>query len=216
MLWIVFAAITSLLSACGGGSSVSSPATGNATPSNPTSKTSASVSSGTITAFGSVFVNGHEYSTTGATVIDDDAGTTANTTTGLEVGDVVDVIPASESTDAKPVARELHLHPLVRGYVDVSDTAAASLTVMGQTVQITATTLFSDHRACVTDTTNPCPAISDQSGITATIGTGGTAVAGNYVTVNGYLYAGSNGATTSSANIVATLSAEWYRCQGCV
>ncbi len=205
ILWIVFAAFTSLLSACGGGSSVSNSATGNATPSNTSSKTSASVSSGTITAFGSVFVNGHEYATTGATVIDDDSGTTTTTTSGLEVGEVVDVIPASDSTDAKPIARELHIHPLVRGYVDSSNTTAASLKVMGQTVQITATTLFSDRRACVSDTTNPCTAISDQSGLTATTGTDSTAVAGSYVTVNGYLYDGSNTGTTTSANIVATL-----------
>jgi hypothetical protein len=198
---LMFAAATSLLSACGGGTSSSSH------PANTTSKTSANVSSGTITAFGSVFVNGHEFSTSGATVIDDDSGMTTNSTAGLEVGDVVDVIPASDSTDAHPDARELHIHPLVRGYVDSSDTAGAMVTVMGQSVQITTSTLFSDHRACVTDTTNPCTAISDQTGLTATTGTGGAAVAGNYVTVNGYLYRDANGGAATSANIVATLIA---------
>ena len=198
---LMFAAATSLLSACGGGTSSSS------NPANTTSKTSASVSSGTITAFGSVFVNGHEFSTSGATVIDDDSGTTTNSTAGLEVGDVVDVIPASDSTDAHPDARELHIHPLVRGYVDSSDTAGAMATVMGQSVQITASTLFSDHRACVTDTTNPCTAITDQSGLTATTGTGGSTVAGNYITVHGYLYSDANGGAATNANIVATLIA---------
>ena len=202
VLWIGFVAIAASLSACGGGGSTN-PVTNNTTPSNTNSKSSASVSSGTITAFGSVFVNGHEFSTANATVVDDDSGTTTNATTGLEVGEVVDVIPAGDSTDANPVASELHIHPLVRGYVDASDTTAATGTVMGQTVQVTATTLFSDHRACVTDTTSPCPAISDQSGLSATTGTGTSAVPGSYVTVNGYLYAGDS--TSGSANIVATL-----------
>lgn len=199
---LMFAAVTFLLSACGGGNggTVSSPA-------NATSKTSASVSSGTITAFGSVFVNGHEFSTSGATVVDDDSGMTTNSTAGLEVGEVVDVIPAGDSTDAHPVARELHINPLVRGYVDSSDTAGAKVTVMGQTVQITASTLFSDHRACVTDTTNPCTAITDQSGLSATTGTGSSTVAGNYVTVHGYLYNDANGGTATNADIVATLIA---------
>ena len=104
---LMFAAATSLLSACGGGTSSSS------NPANTTSKTSASVSSGTITAFGSVFVNGHEFSTSGATVIDDDSGTTTNSTAGLEVGDVVDVIPASDSTDAHPDVEPLQRRPVL-------------------------------------------------------------------------------------------------------
>ncbi|HET7526839.1 MAG TPA: hypothetical protein VFK10_12935, partial [Burkholderiaceae bacterium] len=50
-----------ILAACGGGGSSSS--------SNPVSGASAgAVSSGTVTAFGSVWVNGHEFATTGAKV----------------------------------------------------------------------------------------------------------------------------------------------------
>jgi hypothetical protein len=202
LIWILFALLATTLSACGGGSGGTT-ASGNATPTTTNTVASASVSSGTITAFGSVFVNGHEFSTTGATVVDDDAGTTTNTTAGLEVGEVVDVIPAADSTNASPVASELHVHPLVRGYVDASDTATASLTVMGQTVQITAATLFSDHRACVAASTTPCSAITDQSGLTATSGSGASAVAGSYVTVHGYLY--NDGSSSGNANIVATL-----------
>lgn len=198
LIGILLALFTVVLSACGGGGNATS---SNTTQSNTNNVASASVSSGTISAFGSVFVNGREFATSGATVIDDDAGTSTNTTAGMEIGEVVDVIPASDSTNAKPVARELHVHPLVRGYVDVSDSTKASLTVMGQTVQITATTLFSDHRACVSATSTPCTAITDQSGLTATSGSGATAVAGSYVTVHGYLYSDSTG----SANLVATL-----------
>jgi hypothetical protein len=162
---------------------------------------SATTSSGAITAFGSVFVNGHEFSTTNATVIDDDSGASASPTSGLEVGMVVDVKAAMASSAAHPEASELHVHPLARGYVDVSDTTASTLKVMGQTVQLTSATNFSDHRTCVSATVNPCVAITGQSGLSATTGSGAAAVAGSYATVHGYLF----GSSPGTANIVATL-----------
>lgn len=190
------AAIVLTLTACGGGGGSSATAIGT-----PPGVSVGAASSGAITAFGSVFVNGHEFATTNASVVDDDTGATATSTAGLEVGEVVDVIPASTSTGAAPVASELHVHPLARGYVDASDTTAGSLTVMGQTVQLTSATNFSDHRACVIATTNPCTAITTQAGLSATTGAGATAVAGSYVTVHGYLFA----SAPTAVNIVATL-----------
>lgn len=179
------------LSACGGGgSSTDGTATGQG----------ASYSSGTVTAFGSVFVNGHEFATHSAQLIDDDEGTTTASMAGLEVGMSVDVKAAANSSDANPVAAEIHLHPLVRGYVDGSDAAAGTLTVMGQTVQLSASTNFSDHRACLKAAT-PCAAITGQSGLSVTTGSGASAVAGSYVTVHGYLFSSGTG----SANVVATL-----------
>jgi hypothetical protein len=101
------------------------------------------------------------------------------------------------------LAAEIHLNPLARGIVDASDTAASTLTVMGQTVQLTAATNFVDHRACLTGTTSPCSAITGQSALSNTTGSGGTAVAGSYVTVHGYLF--DSGTSSGGANIVATL-----------
>jgi hypothetical protein len=163
----------------------------------------ASVSSGAITAFGSVFVNGLEYATDAAVVIDDDTLAWTTSTTALEVGQVVDVEAAAGSTPSSPAASALHVHPLVRGAVDASTTGTSTLTVMGQTVQLTAATVFSDHRACLTASTSPCTAITGQSGLSATNGTGASAVPGNYVGVDGYLYA--SGAVSAGANVVATL-----------
>lgn len=181
-----------LLAACGGGGGSASDGTASAS--------SASYSSGTVTAFGSIFVNGHEFSTQSAQVIDDDAGTATASAAGLEVGMSVDVKAAAGSTDAHPIAAEVHLHPLVRGIVDGSDATAGTLTVMGQTVQLTASTNFSDHRACLAAAT-PCTAITGQSGLVATSGSGAGAVAGSYVTVHGYLF----NSGTGGANVVATL-----------
>jgi hypothetical protein len=182
------------LAACGGG--------GGAAGSPVVGAGAAAVSSGTITAFGSVFVNGHEFATGSARLIDDDTGASGTDLSGLEVGMVVDVKPASASTSSSPVASELHLHPLARGVVDASDPTGSTITVMGQTVQLSATTVFSDHRACLT-AASPCSAISGQTGLTATTGSGAAAVAGTYVTVHGFLFA--SGASASAANVVATL-----------
>jgi len=182
-------ALALALAACGGGSDSSG---GTSGPSGATA-----TSSGAITAFGSVFVNGHEFATGSAQVMDDDTGDTSGRVSALEVGQVVDVEPASSSTSAAPIAHWLHVHPLARGYVDAADTAADTLTVMGQVVSLDSGTLFSDHRACLTMTTNACTAVTDASGLTATAG--GTP--GSYVTVDGYLFS----STAGAANIVATL-----------
>jgi hypothetical protein len=185
-----------IIVACGGGATSDAPTTTSG------SAAATAVSIGAISAFGSVFVNGHEFATDHALVFDDDAGTTGPSTAALEVGMVVDVKAAATSTAAHPVADELHLHPLARGVVDAADLTASTLTVMGQTIQVSAATLFSDQRSCLVAATNPCAAVAGLSGLDATSGSGAAAIAGSFVTVHGYLFGGSGG-----ANIVATLIA---------
>lgn len=189
------AALVLGLAACGGGGSDT--ASLGASP----GVSALAPSSGAITAFGSVFVNGHEFSTSHVSVVDDDTGGATAATSTLEVGQVVDVVPANTSTNAAPVARELHVHPLARGYVDSSNPTASTLTVMGQTVQITSATNFSDHRACLVASTNPCAAITGQAALNSTTGAGNTALPGNYVTVSGYLFQ----SAPAAVHIVATL-----------
>jgi len=159
------------------------------------------MSSGVITGFGSVFVNGHEFATTNARFIDDDSGSSTTTAQGLEVGMVLDVKPSANSSAMAPEASELHVHPLVRGYVDAIDASAGTMSVMGQSVQLTAATNFSDHRACAAATPATCTAVTGSSGLVSTLGSGATASPGSYVTVHGFLF----GTSASSANVVATL-----------
>ena len=182
------------LAACGGGGG------SDATVAPAPVVAAATDSSGAITAFGSVFVNGHRFNTDHVRLIDDDTGAVTAGVSGLEVGMVVDVKKDATSTDAAPVASELHVHPLARGYVDAADATAATLTVMGQSVQLTTATTFSDHRACLA-ATSPCTAIANLSGVVPSTGTGTATTAGTYVTVHGYLFSTAPG----SANIVATL-----------
>ncbi|MDE2566125.1 MAG: hypothetical protein KGL50_10070 [Burkholderiales bacterium] len=195
-----------LVSACGGGGGGSA-AMPMAAPAPTATAQSASPgsSSGSISAFGSVFVNGHEFDTRNARVLDDDAGSGDLGLGALEVGMTVDVVPAADSTEAHPDAAEVHLHPLARGIVDAVSAGASTLTVMGQTVQVTAATNFSDHRACLTAAT-PCSAVTGLvglGGLAVTSGSGASAVPGSYVTVFGYLYG--SGAPGSGSSIVATL-----------
>ncbi|MFG6488638.1 DUF5666 domain-containing protein [Roseateles sp. BYS78W] len=191
------ASVVWLASCGGGGGSGSSDATTSNSTGSPA--TTLSASSGEITAFGSVFVNGREFSTTGAKVIDNDTGVAVTDESTLEVGMSVDVKPMSATAldSASPQADEIRLHPLARGYVDATDTTASTLTVMGQTVQLTSATNFSDRRACATATTPTCTAVAGLSDLTAT---SGASSPGSYVTVHGFLFS-----TGTSANIVATL-----------
>ncbi len=187
-------ALALALAACGGGGGGSD---GSGAPTSGPASLSPTTSSGAITAFGSVFVNGHEFNTASAQVMDDDTGDTSGRVSALEVGQVVDVDPSGSSTSVAPVAQWLHVHPLARGYVDAIDSTANTITVMGQTVSMDSGTLFSDHRACLSASTNACTAIADATGLAATAGTTG----GSYVTVDGYLFSSAPG----SAQIVATL-----------
>jgi hypothetical protein len=185
-LWARICFVALSATACGGGGGG-----GMGTEQAP----SASISSGTITAFGSVFVNGHEFHTTHATVTDDDTGISMDASS-LEVGMVVTIKPTELSTDEAPEAAEIHISPLARGFVDASDGGAGTLTVMGQTVKLTSGTAFSDHRAC-TSAATPCAPIAGQAGLSVTSGT----IAGTFVAVHGYLFSSSSG----NAQIIATL-----------
>ncbi len=159
------------------------------------SGTAATMSTGAITAFGSVFVNGHEFDTSHARITDADTGASMDAAQ-LEVGMVVSVDASADSSEAAPKAADIRVSPLVRGYLDASDSTAGTLTLMGQTVQLTSATVFTDHRACLGDAM-PCAEVSGQGGLDVTAGS----TPGSFVSIHGYLFdAGSGG-----AQIVATL-----------
>ena len=191
---VLVGALAMFLAACGGGGgSGSSSSSSSSTP-------TAAVSTGTVTAMGSVFVNGHEFSTNNANVIDDDSGATTQGNAALDVGMVVSVHSAANSTRSMPVASDIHINPLVRGFVDATNLANSSsstntITVMGQTIDLPASAAFVDHRACVTATTSPCTPMSGPADLVTTAGS----TPGTYVVVHGFLFAG------TSAQPVATL-----------
>jgi hypothetical protein len=186
----MFAALAALVS-CGGGSSGS--LSGTATPSG---------ASGIVTGFGSVIVNGTEFATSAATqVVDGDNDDAASSTSNLQVGMAVDLDADMGS------ATFLRFTSAVRGRIDAIDPTGTTITVLGQTVQITSATSFSGSKT-VSGTTTQVTQASNLS-------------VGDYVVVFGYLECAAGGCASGSTDIVATLvyepaTAGRYRVQGYV
>ncbi|MEM6709911.1 MAG: DUF5666 domain-containing protein [Pseudomonadota bacterium] len=109
------------------------PAPSNPPPANPGPGTSLAISRGTITGFGSVFINGTRYGTDNALFLVDGKQATQN---DLSVGMVVKVSGDLDDGEAAIVRYDEDFE----GPVDA--VGADSLTVLGQTVLIDATTEF--------------------------------------------------------------------------
>lgn len=129
-------AALALLAACGGGGGGTPP------PGGDSSTAAGAIAYGTITAFGSVWVNGVEYETTGAEVrIDDNPGGADD----LRVGMVVRIDGSAEDRSASAIT----VDDAVKGRVEaVPD--ANRIIVMGQTIRIDAQTAFDNGIVPVT------------------------------------------------------------------
>lgn len=117
-----------LLSSCGGGGNSSNG--GN-------SKTS----TGVITGFGSVFVNGVEYETDDANVSIDDEDSTEGE---LEIGQVVTIVGTVNPDGTTGTALVIKVEKMIRGIIDSIDSVNEKMVVMGQTVIIDELTSFKD------------------------------------------------------------------------
>jgi len=121
-----------LLAACGGTETAGIEGSGFTSP---------AAVSGPVTGFGSVFVNGVEYSTSAAQItIDGQTGTEAQ----LNAGQIV-TIQGTVSSDGKTgVANALTFAGDVQGPITQVDLVANTFTVLGQTVKATTSTVFDD------------------------------------------------------------------------
>ena len=146
-------AVALALSACGGGGGGSSVSAGSTT-------------AGTITGFGSVFVNGVEFETAGASISVDKANATES---NLKVGMMVTVQGQVNPDGSTGTATSIEYSDELEGQVVSNGIVAPSTTgvidIMGQQITITDTTVFE----------------SDVTGIT----TIDQIVAGNIVEVSG-------------------------------
>ena len=97
-------------------------------------------SSGSINGFGSVIVNGIHYDTNGAEFFV--SGTAANDS-DLSVGDYVTVLGTLDSNGTTGTAEQVIYQPRVTGTIESINVLDNSLVVLGQTVQLNATTIFS-------------------------------------------------------------------------
>jgi Domain of unknown function (DUF5666) len=131
--FLVFAAAL-VLTACGGGggSSMSSGNSGNASG-------AALTTSGSISAFGSVFINGNHFNVSGATITIDD--NTANEL-DLRVGQSAEVRGTAAVGTALAMATSVEVHSRVVGPVASVANATSTFVVLGQTVKVNSETTF--------------------------------------------------------------------------
>lgn len=99
--------------------------------------TGSSTSVGTITGFGSVFVNGVRYDTSSATIIRDGLQVSES---DLDLGMIVSV---SRSSGNNSMAERVEFDEDIKGIVDMNDNSG-TLSIMGQTVIANASTVFID------------------------------------------------------------------------
>jgi len=133
--WLLGAAslgATSLLAACGGGG-------GDGT--DDTSSTAASFTSGPISGFGSVIVGAVRFDDTLALIVDEDGNRL--TRGDLKLGAVIDVDAGRiDRAEMRAVALRILLGGALVGPVSAVDTTATTLTVLGQNVLVTTSTVF--------------------------------------------------------------------------
>ena len=126
MKWVVLMAVAVAFAACGGGGDGGGQA-GTAT-----------VSKGVITGFGSVYVNGVKFGTSGSTsIINDDSSVSA---ASLHVGMVVKVNGRVNDDGVTGSADEIEYEDSLKG--PVANKTADGFSVLGQNVTVTATTVF--------------------------------------------------------------------------
>ncbi len=136
-------AATALLGACGGGGSdTAGVGTGG----------TGSFSVGTVTGFGSVFVNGIRYEDNGARLIDDDGtvkvlGTDDNP---LKIGMVVEVTGSVDDSGTVRSATQIAYGAEIKGPVTAVDAAAGTFNVFGITVRTTTTTVYDNFGGVAT------------------------------------------------------------------
>ncbi|MGE5337850.1 MAG: DUF5666 domain-containing protein [Gemmatimonadota bacterium] len=126
-----------ILAGCGGGGADNSTSTPQGT---------ATYASGRIAGFGSIVVNGVHYDETNAQIKDEDGA--GQSRSALKLGMTVAVRAgglAQASNVTTAIAEDVTILSLARGPVE--SVATDSLVVLGQTIKVTATTVFDDSLA---------------------------------------------------------------------
>ncbi len=140
---IALAGATLLAAGCGSSSSDSDDPTRNSV-----------VSRGTITGFGSIFVNGRKFETGGASISIDDA---AGDESGLRLGMIVTVRGISDDGGRSWHAQRIDYDNELKGPIasitpDPTDPTRKTLVILGQSVIVDANTIFDDDGGLSFDT----------------------------------------------------------------
>jgi len=136
VLLIALLALNATLSSCGG--------SGGALAGGGTSGTG--ITQGTVTAFGSVIVNGVEFDTRGARIFVEG---TQSTEDALRVGMVV-TVRGSWQANGMGTATEVSYDDDVEGPISAIDTGSQTVTVLGQTVHVDGDTVYAAEDGTIT------------------------------------------------------------------
>ena len=128
---LLVAGLAATLVACGGGGGGSSAGVGTGG--------TGSFAVGTISGFGSIIVNGVRYDDSSAEVFDDDDGSSKSL---LAIGQVVEIRGSVNSDGVTGTASSIAYYSALKGPVTDVNVGAGTVTVFGQLVDVTATTLF--------------------------------------------------------------------------
>ncbi|HEX5684841.1 MAG TPA: DUF5666 domain-containing protein [Ideonella sp.] len=131
------AVLAAVLVACGGGG-------GSTPPDNNPPPAATSFTSGTISGFGSVIVNGVRFDDSSAEVVDDDGE--RHSQDDLELGAQVEIEASTvDRASGQGVATLIRIGSELVGPVSAVDVASQRLTVLGQQVEVGARTVFDDQ-----------------------------------------------------------------------
>ncbi len=134
--------VTAALVACGGGGG-GAESSGGTTP--PVTATG-SFTSGAISGFGSIIVNGVRFDDSGAQVYDDDGNRRGSD--DLKLGAHVEIEASRiDRTGGSGTATVIRYGSEIVGPVTAVNSAASTFTLLGQTVETTSTTVFDDSLA---------------------------------------------------------------------
>ncbi|MBC3883826.1 DUF5666 domain-containing protein [Undibacterium griseum] len=134
--------LISLLTACGGGGS--SGTTTSATTTTPVSSGGSTVTyTGPVAGLGSIVVNGVRFETVGANVHDaDDPYGSTKFQSAIKLGTTVSVTGTADDSTSSGAAADIRIIGGLRGKVTAVDTQKNTLTLNGQVVSVTSTTVF--------------------------------------------------------------------------
>jgi hypothetical protein len=135
-LFVLVPAAAAVLVACGGGGTGDSAGSG-------ANMGGQSVSEGTLTGFGSVFVNGHEFDISSARIMDEFGNVATQDT--LKLGMHVQVTgtdPSASSSTGEGTGGTVVYWSDIDGPVDAVDPTAGTVTVLGQTVDANPNTVW--------------------------------------------------------------------------
>jgi Domain of unknown function (DUF5666) len=144
-LWLAALAGT-LLAACGGGDTSSGAAA--ASGGNAAAAERSVVTSGVITGFGSVYVNGIHFETNGADISKDGERVSQQ---GLRVGQVVHVRGRIDDRSGRATADSVRQDDDLEGPISSIDAANQTFVVLAHTVRVTTETSFDDSLGTFAD-----------------------------------------------------------------